>query len=1203
MRHSINLSGSTSTGSLLVLVPPSSTQLTALTGTFALAESAAVSTLAGLISGRTLGSTITLSDTKNNRLEISGSSVVRGSKAIEYDLVTYGSGANRYYTTNLIENLPGASNNPLVTPIVITVPAPTPMIAPLANWSGGRDAGLGIPDAYWTAIYDQLQDTNTHPGLGPATHTAVKSGNWSDPTVWDVGTVPGGTHLANISGTNVVDFDVVMSTGGYSSITEMLAAYRNACNVLAGSPSDVDALAVVSACQALSLRGIHVGGTATLNIKPDVQTLMIIDSEVVHGGLICGTDADPIRYPFADSTPGHHCVFLGTGDPGATTKLGLMTMGKLRMRGEDKTAFTKFAVAPAQGNTWVTLDTIPTNWRIGDTIVITSTTFAGRSTTDSTYTGPLTACVPGPIRIMDAWYPGTTAIVNGSPANPAGVMVQDNADNFKLSNDEVRVIAGITGNIVSFSTPLAYNHLPHTGNLPDGTPTIIEARCTNWSRSIRFEGAYVREKGITGTGCHRAHTMHMHHDDGLRRHVEFRNMGRSRIDPSLTSPENGGYSYQNPGDHRVNNTGAVVIGILDHAGGSLINDPMNVRGRYAVHDHWCGPFTGRRAIISDDLAIWSEPQFAPTPGWAYTQHHSRSHLNKVMTFNTRGSGIASELGTETGQWINCLSIWNRSDGYDVQPGGIQSTGVGGRQEYISNHNGHCGNGFENQSREILMQGCIAISSKYGFMYFQQRTHPISARSPYDTELRYADPLVKGMGPNAASAIDFFDATVTSVYGNQQVQIREWHDNEAHDCDIGFYVAHRDFLNENDVMPMLSRGFKALSEVRPFFIPHYTFNYFFKDMFLKGKGNGVTSYGIDIGTKAYNLNFKNVRVDAVTYALNHLEFNYNGFWVDFNGTYGSFHKPDTVGQPIDYNTLAAHPQNGIMGPWSLVSTSGSTGKVIPRDLSAPLTSADMPQPYPISPFVLSTVEPSPGTPKPYFYSDNASTTAVTPTGVGQVQVRGRIIDSWGIRSWPSWHRFLSGNPIDPINSNHSNVIATGTDLVIRNGCWKDVSNNWFMTMWFTDADRGTHQYLQWSHTVPLSGFDPAFLALYQVANANATKPVLPIVKENLVVNETPSIQTTVVLSGVFTAVTGAARSSTSISNSVTVQRLTAGQTVNVSVSGGQYSKNGGAPSSTATTVKNGDTLALVNTNSSSGSITTTSTLTVGTKSLSFSSTTV
>lgn len=79
---------------------------------------------------------------------------------------------------------------------------------------------------------------------------------------------------------------------------------------------------------------------------------------------------------------------------------------------------------------------------------------------------------------------------------------------------------------------------------------------------------------------------------------------------------------------------------------------------------------------------------------------------------------------------------------------------------------------------------------------------------------------------------------------------------------------------------------------------------------------------------------------------------------------------------------------------------------------------------------------------------------------------------------------------------------------------------------------------------------------------------------------------------FTDVTGATVSTLYTSNTITVAGLGSGISTAVSITGGQYSKNGGAYTSAAGTAVNGDTFAVQQTSSASGGTATNTVLTIG-----------
>src|SRR5687768_7304308 len=70
---------------------------------------------------------------------------------------------------------------------------------------GGRPAV--VPQSYYDAVVAEAADPNMHPSLGPYTATAVKSGNWSDPTLWSTGALPGDNATVDL-GVHDVTYDI-----------------------------------------------------------------------------------------------------------------------------------------------------------------------------------------------------------------------------------------------------------------------------------------------------------------------------------------------------------------------------------------------------------------------------------------------------------------------------------------------------------------------------------------------------------------------------------------------------------------------------------------------------------------------------------------------------------------------------------------------------------------------------------------------------------------------------------------------------------------------------------------------------------------------------------------------------------------------------------------------------------------------------------
>ena len=168
--------------------------------------------------------------------------------------------------------------------------------------------------------------------LAGATHVSVTNGNWSDPKTWRNGIVPTiGAKVAIATGTTV-RFDVVMT----------------------------------SAIDTLRIDG-------TLSFATDRNTKLYADTVVVtdSGKLHVGTAANPIqdyvtaRIQIADGGP-----IDRAWDPYGLSR-GVMSGGEVRMFGKNVTSYVALAADPMAGDTILRLASIPTNWKVGDQLVIT----------------------------------------------------------------------------------------------------------------------------------------------------------------------------------------------------------------------------------------------------------------------------------------------------------------------------------------------------------------------------------------------------------------------------------------------------------------------------------------------------------------------------------------------------------------------------------------------------------------------------------------------------------------------------------------------------------------------------------------------------------------------------------------------------------------------------------------------------------------
>lgn len=172
---------------------------------------------------------------------------------------------------------------------------------------------------------------------------SLKSGNWSDPSVWDI--QPSASQLVTISHNITLDVPSVNVAGMKISAGASLT-HNNISTTIT------------------STKNIVVEGTWT--IKAPLPT-------VTHKVVIAGINEDN---------------FVGNTDTVVDSDIGIWVMGagQLLWQGQDKTAWTYAAEAILQGSLALTL-TYLKGWNVGDQIVVTPTAKGANNYDERTITG------------------------------------------------------------------------------------------------------------------------------------------------------------------------------------------------------------------------------------------------------------------------------------------------------------------------------------------------------------------------------------------------------------------------------------------------------------------------------------------------------------------------------------------------------------------------------------------------------------------------------------------------------------------------------------------------------------------------------------------------------------------------------------------------------------------------------------------------
>jgi hypothetical protein len=207
---------------------------------------------------------------------------------------------------------------------------------PLANRSANPvcfmlEASIMVRSVFWPVVC--VAAFVATPAFGAALQS-VKSGNWSDSTVWNAGRVPASGDTVTISGGNTVVFNVTspnlggvtVATGGALTFAPNLSATLN------------------------SKGSIIVNGALTM--KPNSRS-------IVH--LIKFVNVNEANY-------------VGGGMEPVPADVGLWVRdGQLDLEGTPKTSWTRLAGGINASTSSITLESAPTGWAAGDEISIVPT--------------------------------------------------------------------------------------------------------------------------------------------------------------------------------------------------------------------------------------------------------------------------------------------------------------------------------------------------------------------------------------------------------------------------------------------------------------------------------------------------------------------------------------------------------------------------------------------------------------------------------------------------------------------------------------------------------------------------------------------------------------------------------------------------------------------------------------------------------------
>jgi hypothetical protein len=171
-------------------------------------------------------------------------------------------------------------------------------------------------------------------GANP-TIVSVKSGNWSDPTVWSLGRLPGAGDIVDVNPGTTVVYDVNST---------------------------------------VALNTLEIQATGSLKFRTDIDTQLVVGNFLVlEGGYLeIGTQANPVAANVMAQVFIANQAINTTLDP-EQFGTGLIVLGKMTTYGAVKTPYVTLSQEAHAGDTVLHLAAAPSGWRPGDVLELPDT--------------------------------------------------------------------------------------------------------------------------------------------------------------------------------------------------------------------------------------------------------------------------------------------------------------------------------------------------------------------------------------------------------------------------------------------------------------------------------------------------------------------------------------------------------------------------------------------------------------------------------------------------------------------------------------------------------------------------------------------------------------------------------------------------------------------------------------------------------------
>ncbi len=374
---------------------------------------------------------------------------------------------------------------------------------------------------------------------------------------------------------------------------------------------------------------------------------------------------------------------------------GLIVLGTAHMAGVKKTAFVTISAGsnePKKGDVRLHLDNRPSDWSIGDTLIIGGTGFNGEDYGKADFFGE-----------------EVRKIINIE----SGVIILDRAleKNHLLpkhtkSGLTLKVyVANITRNVIVETAedkrmyPLDAQGFRCDFQKYAGGPWYIKFSTESFQEACRLAEEQCKSSG--SNDCHRL-TKSGQYDSKGRGHIMF--MHTNNVDLNYVGLYHLGRSRKV--GLQIDDTSSDENGNITHIG-------TNPRARYSLHFHRAGA-VGNPGLVNGCVATYS-------PGWGYVNHGSFVHFTNNVAYEIAAASFTTERADERGSFIGNISIKNIGDG----GAGFQKSGSG-----ISNY-GTGGHGFWLHSPLTEVRDNVVLQSASSAYAFYPRAIDHVSTIPYE----------------------------------------------------------------------------------------------------------------------------------------------------------------------------------------------------------------------------------------------------------------------------------------------------------------------------------------------------------------------------------------------------------------------------------------------------------------------------------------